>query len=182
MTDPKGLTAAAPPHGPAKDQLPPVLLDPTRLRFRHRPGGNLQLEVQDDCCYLSVRATRCFPFSDPRHYIAIIYGKNEEVGALKGLRKLDAESRRLVEEDLERRYFIPVITRVVAAREESGVSYWEVETSRGPREFVVRGMRDSLTELEEHRMLLTDVDGNRFEIPDYTQLGGRVFLLLDRHL
>jgi len=182
MTEPQDTGTQTTAEQPAKDELPPVLLDPARLRFRRRPGGNLQLEIEGDRCYLSVRATRCFPFSDPRHYIAVVYGKTEEVGVLKGFRKLDPESRGLVEEDLERRYFIPVITRVVSVREESGVSYWNVETTRGPRDFVVRGLRDSLTELEEHRMLLTDVDGNRFEIPDYTALGARAFLLLDRHL
>ncbi len=159
-----------------------VLLDPSRVTFRRSPAGTLQCEVRGDCCYLAVRATRCFPFSDPDHYIAIVYGKMEEVGVIRHLRELDPHSRQLIQEDLQRRYFVPVITEVISLREQDAVSYWEVETDRGRREFIVRGMREALAELGEDRLLITDVDGNRFEVPDYTQLMGAPFALLNRYL
>jgi len=77
---------------------------------------------------------------------------------------------------------MPIIERVKWVREEYGVVYWSVETDRGPRDFVCRGLRDAVVEVGDTRLLLTDVDGNRFEIPDYTQLGRAVQTMLDRVL
>ena len=50
-------------------------------------------------------------------------------------------------------------------RNEFGTSYWEVDTNRGPREFVVQNVAENAQWLGDHRLLIIDVDGNRFEIP-----------------
>jgi len=73
-------------------------------------------------------------------------------------------------EELDRRYFAPVITRIKSMKEEFGYAYWEVETDSGPRRFTVRDLQQSLLLLSAEHILLVDVDGNRFEIPDYTAL------------
>jgi hypothetical protein len=48
-----------------------------------------------------------------------------------------------------------------------------VDTDRGPRQFILRGLRDSVHEIEPGRYLINDVDGNRFEIPQITGLDHR---------
>ncbi len=53
---------------------------------------------------------------------------------------------------------------------DPGTSYWEVETDRGQREFVVQNVAENARWLSENRLLLIDVDGNRFEIPRLDQL------------
>ena len=80
----------------------------------------------------------------------------------------------LVYDELERRYFTPLITRVSKMKEEFGFIYWEVETDRGARRFTTRGSHDSTIPLTDTRLLLMDVDGNRFEIMDYRDLEPRI--------
>jgi hypothetical protein len=75
-----------------------------------------------------------------------------------------------------------VIERIKSIREEYGVVYWSVETDHGPRDFVCRGLRDSLVELSDGRLIVSDVDGNRFAIPDYTNLSRAAQAVLDRVL
>ena len=158
------------------------LLDSSTIRLTRGPQGEYRLEIRDDRCYLNCRASRCFPFSDRKHYIALFDGLKGEIGVLYDLERLDAQSREMLGEILERRYFLPVIEHVKSIREEYGVVYWSVETNQGPRDFVCRGLRDSVVELSESRLILTDVDGNRFEIPDYTQLSRPTQAVLDRVL
>ena len=55
-------------------------------------------------------------------------------------------------------------------RNEYGTSYWDVQTDRGPREFVVQNVSENAQWLGDHRLLITDVDGNRFEIPHLDEL------------
>ncbi len=63
-----------------------------------------------------------------------------------------------------------MITRIESIKEEFGYAYWNVETDVGPRRFTVRDMQDNVVLLSPEHVLIIDVDGNRYEIPDYTQL------------
>jgi hypothetical protein len=81
--------------------------------------------------------------------------------------------RRVILEELRRRYFTPQITRVHSLKDEYGILYWDVDTTRGRREFVVRDVRENIREFAGGRMLITDVDGNYFEIADVDALPGK---------
>ena len=155
-------------------------LDAKRLRFYKTDGGELRLDIENDRCVLSVTVARAFPLNDPNHYISVIDANGDEVGMLYDLRQLDHESRREVEEDLRRRYFMPKIVKIVSIRVEFSNAYYEVETDKGPKEFVVHGIRRNMVEISPGRYLFEDVDANRFEIPDLSQLHTRSRLLLER--
>jgi hypothetical protein len=88
------------------------------------------------------------------------------------LRELEAESRRLVEEELERRYIVPVILRVLSVRERFGSIDWTVETDRGARSFTTRNLRENVVQPTPNRYVLTDVDGNRYDVRDVEALDG----------
>jgi len=165
-----------------QDDLHGTVLDARRVTLRRGPRGQFRCEVEGDRCYLDVRASYCFPLAKHGRYVALFEGMTGEIGVIPDPRELDRESQQVLEEILARRYFMPIIERVKWVREEYGVVYWSVETDRGPRDFVCRGLRDAVVEVADTRLLLTDVDGNRFEIPDYTQLGRAVQVMLDRVL
>ncbi len=86
--------------------------------------------------------------------------------------RMHATTRALLENELDQRYFIPLVITVNSFRLKLGVQSWEVVTDRGPRAFDVRE-RDDYRVLPTHRLLIRDVDGNRYEIPDYTALDPR---------
>ena len=109
-------------------------------------------------------------------------GAGKDIGLLHDPDLLDAESRRTVDEELEKRYFVPVVERVLSVKEEYGTVYWTVETDRGEKEIVVRNLRDNLQELSSSRIIITDVDGNRFEFPDINKLDGRSHGIIMRNL
>ncbi len=172
-------TPALPPTDPASFEL--RILDPKQTRV-FRVAGVARLTLENDRSWTKVSVARAFPLSDPDHYLGFLDGAGKDVGLLYDPGLLDAESRLVVEEELERRYFVPVVERVLHVKEEFGTVYWTVETDRGEKEIVVRNLRDNLQELSASRLLITDVDGNRFEFPDITRLDNKSQAILMRNL
>ena len=146
-----------------------VYPDPKTAEFSRSPGGFLRLRFQGTE-YPRVSLFRTFPFSYPEEYISVRDMEGKEIGIIRRLADFPPEVVAVFREELERRYFAPTITRIKSMKEEFGYAYWEVETDSGPRRFTVRDMQQSLLLLSPEHVLILDVDGNRFDIPDYTKL------------
>ncbi len=159
-------------------------LDPKALRlFRTDPrDATVRLTLEGDMSWREVRIARAFPFSDPERYIGLRDGDDKDIGILTTLHGLDKDSRAIIEEELEKRYFTPRIERVLTVKEEFGVVTWEVETDRGPRRFLVRNLRDSTFPLGANRLMMTDTDGNRYEFPDVSTVGTKAMTVLSKVL
>jgi hypothetical protein len=185
-------------NGDQKAEKPPVLeipaplpTDPSTFELRifeprqiriFRVGGVTRLTWENERSWTKVTMARGFPLSDPDHYIGFLDGAGKDMGLIYDPGQLDSESRKILEEDLEKRYFVPVVERVLNVKEEYGTIYWTVQTDRGEKEIVVRNMRDNLQELSSSRVIITDVDGNRFEFPDINKLDGKSMGIIMRNL
>jgi hypothetical protein len=164
-----------------------ILLDPTLVTLFRTGGSTVRATIADpqigaERSYLRVQIARAFPLSDPDHYIGLRDEKDKDIGMLPSLAGLDADSRRIVDEELHRRYFLPVIQHVVSVKEEYGTITFDVETDKGRRLFYVQNIRESVQDLPPHRLLITDRDGNRYEFPDTTLLTGKTYTVLQRVL
>ena len=149
------------------------LLDPKSVRlFRtNSDDSKVRLTLEGELSWIDVRIARAYPFSDPDHYIGLRDGDDKDIGLLIDLRDVDACSRKIVEEELARRYFTPKVRRVISVTEEFRVVSWEVETDHGIHKFVVHNLRDNSYPIGPSRLMMTDTDGNRYEFPDTTALG-----------
>jgi hypothetical protein len=156
-------------------------LDPDRLALA-RHGDALRLTLEGDRCYLQVSAVRAFPLSEPLRYISLRDATDDEIGIVADAAALDEGSRRLLEEELDRRYMVPVITAVLGIVERFGSVEWRVATDRGERSFTTRNLRENVTQPAPTRYLISDVDGNRFDIRDIAALDAASQRFLMRHL
>lgn len=158
-------------------------LDPKELRF-FRHGATMRLTVSEEVSYLKVTVMRAFPLTEPHRYLSVRYGEKgeKEVGVIACPRDLEPNNRRLIDEELDRRYLVPVIQRVVGVNERFGTQDWEVETDRGICRFTTRHLRENLVQPSSNRFLLTDVDGNRFDIPDLMAMDAASQGWLTKHL
>ncbi|MCK4284467.1 MAG: DUF1854 domain-containing protein [Candidatus Brocadiae bacterium] len=158
------------------------LLEPEKLRLFRDGSGHLRLTVEGDRSYLDVKVVRAFPLSEPERYIGLLDARSGDkvIGLVPEPQRLDAQSKQIAAEALERHYFVPTITRVVSLTEEFGAVYCDVETDRGPRHFVARGIRDALEDLGDGELLIPDVDGNRYHVADWRGLDPRSRALLER--
>jgi hypothetical protein len=156
-------------------------LDPARLRFFCH-GAALRLTIEDECSYLKVAVVRAFPLSHPHQFLSVRDGENKEAGLLVDATELDRESQRLLAAELERRYLVPVIRRVIGIKERFGTVDWEVDTDRGIRRFTTRNAREKVVQPSPGRYLLTDVDDNRYDVRDLSALDPASQTWLLRHL
>jgi len=157
------------------------VLDPKRTRV-FRIAGVPRVTLENDRSWAKVTVSRSFPLSDPHHYLGFLDGAGKDIGLLIDPGHLDAESRAIVDEELEKRYFVPVVERVLSVKDEFGTVYWKVETDRGEKEIVARNLRDNIMELSSGRIIITDIDNNRFEFPDINKLDGRSLGIIMRNL
>lgn len=141
-------------------------------RFRLTPGGLLSLEIGDKF-YPKVDVHLAFPFSWPNRFISIWKPEGDEIGLIEDLSDLDANSQEALKQELNWRYYIIIIKRIISYKEEFGHAYWEVDTDRGQYKFVTRRRDQSVRSVSAVRVLIADVSGNRFEIEDITKLDNR---------
>lgn len=159
-------------------------LTPENASVRRTEGGLLSAVVNGKE-YKRVRPVRCFPFTNPTEYISLREGsgnESKEIGMLRDIDSLGAEAAALIKEQLDMMYFMPLIKRIKNIREEYGYSYWDVETDRGEARFTVTMGGNSINKLSETRLIINDLDGNRFEIRDTSKLTGKELKMLDLYL
>jgi hypothetical protein len=140
------------------------------LHLFYEPVGTLRLTIGDLWSYPQVKLFQSAPLSQPGKYLSLQSGKGEEIVMVPSLEDFTPEARAIVEEEIRRRYLTAKIQMITGIRTEFGVTYWHVETDRGPRDFVMQSLSESCIWLSDSHLLLIDVDGNRFEIPDRTAL------------
>lgn len=143
-------------------------------------SSHLRVEVFGDQVILSARVKKFFPLSSPDGYYSLQTADDKEVCIIRSLESCDDDTRELLEEELDRRYFSPQIQRIASLKVVPGMLSFAVETNRGPIEFYVRNWRDSSYEIEPGRWHIISVDGIRFEIADLFKLDQRSQRLVDR--
>ena len=164
------------------DDFTPKYLNPDRVLLFRSPMGAPRLEIQDEVCYPRVSFRRILPLSDPEHYISFGVGDDVEIGIVVDPSELNFESRKIVREELDKRYFTPVITKILRVKERFGVHEWETETLRGRTTFSVQGLHQNIKQVPPARIFVTDVRGNRYDLPDYRKLDPNSFAYIQRYL
>lgn len=163
-----------------KEPLTLRYLDPHQVKVFRDADGRLYATIADECTVLSPRFLRACPLSDPDRYLAIRGPEpnGKEFGILRQWRRLDPDSRRLVQAELERRYLHATVKRIISLKDYSGVQLCVLDTDRGVCEITLRDVRDNAIYLGNTRVLITDAEGNRYDVPNLNALdrASRAFL------
>ena len=133
------------------------------MRLFYEPEGRLRLTLEDRS-FLQVKPSWAAPLSHPGKYLSLMDGKDREIVMIPDLDKLDKPNREIIEDELHRRYLNAKVYRIDHVKTEYGITYWTVDTDRGSRDLVTQSLQENANWLTPDQLLLTDVDGNRFEI------------------
>ncbi len=147
------------------------LLNENNTEFIRTEGGFLSIK-HGDTTYPRVHVVRMFPFTDPDRYISVrtTDEHSKEIGIIEDMAELSSKTAGLIREQLDLRYFTPVITGIKSIKDEYGYAYFDVMTDRGECRFAIHMGGSDVVHLSETRILITDIDENRFEIPDILKL------------
>ena len=139
--------------------------------FARTEGGFLALKTGDKE-YDRVGVYLTFPLNKPEEYISVREAdeKAKEIGLIQSLKDLGQEEQDMIREQIRLRYFLPVIRKVLDVKDEYGYAYWHVQTDFGVCRFTTHMGGDAVVNLGEARYQITDIDGNRYEIPDFYAL------------
>ncbi len=169
-----------------------VDLTPKNAHFTASKGNLISLELTNEDgkkeFFERIVAIRAFPITDPNYFISIREpdGKNNkkgsEIGLIEDISVFDEETVALLNSELDRRYFTPKIQKILSLREKLGQNYWDVITDAGKFSFVVRNSGSNIRTLEDGRVLIFDIDGNCFEIPDPDKLDKASFKKIEIYL
>ncbi|MCC6445482.1 MAG: DUF1854 domain-containing protein [Armatimonadetes bacterium] len=156
-----------------------ILLEPSPSLFREEQG---RLQAQSGEEWQEASVVRLFPLTEPEDWLAVVGKDNKEIGVIERLSDWPPESAAMVREALRRRYRVPQIRRVLSCRERFDLAEWAVETDRGAATFLTRHLRDHIQEPYPGRYTLTDVEGNRYDIPSLPSLDPESRRLLEERL
>ena len=129
-----------------------------------------------------VMPVRAFPIQAPQDGIALVDPEGHEVAWFPRLDTSPQPARGLIEDELARREFMPVILRIAAVSGFSTPCTWTVDTDRGRTEFVLRGDEDIRRIGSAQALLIADAHGIHYLVPDQLALDAQSKRVLDRFL
>lgn len=111
--------------------------------------------------------------------ISVIH-ENREVAFVEDISEFDSDSAALAKEELKKRYLIPNVTRIVDADVHLGNLYFSVDTDWGSKSFIMKNPFTSIRPFDRDGMLISDVMGNLFLVPSYSELDSRSRQVLEK--
>ena len=167
----------------AKDLQEIRYIDDSNAEFTKTKGGFLAVDY-DGVHYKRVSVCPAFPFSSPLAYISLRENTAEgrEIGIVKDVDALGASAAKLLHEQINMRCFTPVILKISGVKEEYGFAYFDVDTDRGHCKFAVNISSSDIINLGGQRVIIKDVDGNRFDIPDTSKLSPSELKMIETYV
>ena len=125
---------------------------------------------------------RQFPFDLLWEFISVMDEEQCEIGIIRRIDDFAECGKELLCNELNRRYYAPVILAILGMKERYGFSYWRVRTEEGEVRFTLHDTFRSILHVGENRVLFLDVDGNRFEIPNVEALDRKSYKKIELYL
>lgn len=138
-------------------------LTPENCRFEVSENGFIKASI-DGAESVRVYLYRAFPHDMADKYVSVTDSDKNEYGIIRDLSVFGEEMSRILLTDLDRRYFIPKILEITALEEKFGNSYWDIKTDIGEKTITVKDTFKSIIRIGEDRAMVSDEDGNRYEI------------------
>lgn len=157
-----------------------VRLTPENARFIRSNGGlvslDLHIEGKEPESFERIVLLRAFPLTNPSEFISVRTpaskkeGKGVEIGMVRRMSDFDEETNMLLNEELDRRYFTPLIQKIHSVKEKFGYTYWDADTTAGRITFILGDIFNAVRLKDDGSVMINDIDGNVFSITDPSKL------------
>jgi hypothetical protein len=151
------------------------------FKLHRNPLGHLVFTGTDGTIHEGIAPVHAFPISAPDQGFAIVSADGHELVWIDKLEDLPEETRKILQEELASREFMPEISRLRQVSSFATPSTWSVDTDRGPTTFVLKG-EDDIRRLSTSTLLVADSHGIHYLIRDLHKLDLTSRRLLDRFL
>ncbi len=148
------------------------------LTVKEKITAHLTVEMR----YTRVHLRRAFPTEEPLRYISVADKEEKEIGMIMDVSTFPKAQRQILQAELAHRYFMPKILSVDNLTDRFGHTIFSVKTDIGPLQFTVRDVYRNLFRLPTGNVILTDVDGNRYEIPNPAALDKKSYKRIELYI
>jgi len=162
------------------------IMDLTQAEFYIADGGFAGLKYKGED-YKHIVLRRIMPIDQPLHYISVADHDNKEIGILKAVADLKPDQRKIVEGELDNRYYSPQVLDIMSVKDKLGYVYMEMRLrNKQGREYdkscAVKDVSRNIRMLSGNSVIIFDVDGNRYVVPDLSQMNKQSLRRLDSYL
>ena len=168
-----------------------VPLTPVNARFYRSGGGLISMELKNEDGTVEnferVVILRAFPLTNRDEFIVVRTPeskdvKAEEIGMIRRLSDFDEATATLINEDLDSRYFSPLLSKIYSVKDKFGYTYWDVETTAGRITFILCDIFNSVRLKDDGSVMINDIDGNVYTIVDPAKLDPASFKKIEVYL
>jgi len=169
-----------------------LTLTSENAKFSVSVGGLISLDLTTPAgeheYFERVVIRRSFPVTAPDEFLSVRdpdtreKGRGDEIGMIRNINIFDAETVKLINEELEIRYFTPELLRITFAKDKFGYTYWDAETTAGKVSIVLNSPFYNIRALKDGRIYINDMDGNSFIIPDVSKLDKQTYKYLEIYI
>ena len=162
------------------------ILDLSQAEIYETSGGFVGLKYKGED-YKHVILRRIMPLNMPLEYISIADTENKEIGILKAVADLPAAQQEIVVRELDSRYYAPEVLDVVSIQDKLGYVYMEMRLrNKQGKEYTkncaIKDVSRNIRMTTPTSVIIFDVDGNRYVIPDVAVLNRTSLRKLDTYL
>lgn len=136
-------------------------LDAEKIIFRTNENGFCMMEYADEI-YKRVNLLKTCPQISPHKFICVQKMDSTEIGIIKDLNELDEESKIVAINELEKKYFLPEITKFVSIKIKPGTAFMDCIFGNVRKSFAVRDVSHNVFYVDNHTARINDSDGNRY--------------------
>ncbi len=165
----------------SNDKLKIEFLKPENCVFSFNDNGFLIMTFDGDLKG-RVKLIRTYPYSLTDEYICVHDLDDNEIGIIRDLKELDQNSKESAEKELENRYYCPTVTAVKSVKERMGHFYFQTVVDGKEKNFTVRDITRNMRFASDDTLLIFDMDGNRYIIPEFEKIESKSKRLLEPYL
>jgi len=160
-------------------------LDLSDAVFYEGGGGFTGLKYKEKE-YKRIQLRRAMPDRYPSDFISVADNENKEIGMIRALTDLSDEQLKIVSDELSRRYYCPEIVDIKSVRDKLGYVYMEMEVFAGgerhERSAAINDVNKNIRMIGANRLIIFDVDGNRFIINSLDELDKKSLRRLEPYM
>ena len=162
------------------------ILDLKETEFYATEGGFTGLKYKGED-YKHIILRRIMPLQQPTEYISVADSDNKEIGILKAIADLPKAQQDIVNHELDNRYYSPEVLEVMSVQDKLGYVYMEMRLKNKQgieytKNCAVKDVSRNIRMLSNTRVIIFDVDGNRYMINDVSNLNRQSMRKLDAYL
>jgi len=110
------------------------------------------------------------------------FGDLKEIGIIRDIKVFSEDVQEYISNELDRKYFVPIIESIYSVKERYGYAYCDVKTNIGRIKFTVHDAHRNIIKATSDRILIADVNGNRYEIPSLKAFDARSLRKIELYL